>query len=64
MAWTFVERCWRLLRDKVKQLWDYLSGDDCLILPPVPARAARRQVTRCAPNAVKSPLDPNRFELD
>jgi hypothetical protein len=64
MAWTFVERCWLLLKDKARQLWDYLSGDNCLILPLVPARTARRQVTRCASIPVKSPLDPNRFELD
>jgi len=66
MAWRFGERCWRILKDKIGQLWDYLTGDNCLIFRPVPVRPIRRQLSRCAfeRNPLKPPLDPNRFELD
>jgi hypothetical protein len=66
MGWKLVEQCWRILSERFVQLWDYLSGDNCLILRPVPVLAARRQVSRCAPESdpAKWPLDPNRFQLD
>ncbi len=53
MAWKFVEQCWRILNGMLGQLWDYLSGDNCLILRPVPAMAARRQLVRCAPKPIR-----------
>jgi hypothetical protein len=66
MAWKLIERCWCKLKDEIEQLWDYLTGDDCLILRTVPFRTMRRQLSRCASerDPVKSSIDPNRFELD
>jgi hypothetical protein len=66
MAWKLVEQCWRIRNERFEQLRDYLSSENCLILRPVLALAVRRQLRRCAPeiDPAKSPLDPNRFELD
>lgn len=66
MIWRLFKRCWCILNDEFEQLWDYLSNDNGLILCPIPARAVRRQLSRCAreKDPAKSPLDPNRFLLD
>jgi hypothetical protein len=66
MAWKLVEQCWRIRNERFEQLRDYLSSENCLILRPVSVLAVRRQLSRCAPESdpAKSPLDPNRFQLD
>src|SRR5262249_38213147 len=41
MKWTHVKRYWDVLKDKIGQFWDYLSGRSYPILRLIPARAAR-----------------------
>jgi hypothetical protein len=66
MKWTHVKRLWDVLKNKIGQFWDYLSGRSYPIPRLIPARAARRQPRARAPGkkAEMSPLDPNRFQLD
>jgi hypothetical protein len=64
--WTHVKRIWDVLKDKIGQFWDYLSGRSYPILRLIPARAARRRPkARALRKAAEAPaLDPNRFQLD
>ncbi len=66
MMWTHIKRIWDILKHKIGQFWGYLTGCNSSILRVAPARAVQLRPRARAPRTdpVKSPLDPNRFELD
>ncbi|MBO0733204.1 MAG: hypothetical protein J2P49_02575 [Methylocapsa sp.] len=65
MTWNSFKRLWTLLTEKIKQCWDQLTGNADLIFSAVPARVAKWPGRRAPrPNAARSPLDPNFFQLD
>jgi len=66
MTWTYIKHIWDILKDKIGQFWEYLTGRGYSISRLVPARAVQRQPKAYVlrKEAENSPLDPNRFQLD